>query len=178
MSIITILDEIGENGPLILMIISIFLLWSRQNQLIYCIIGTFANSLLNVFLKGFFQQPRPSVDIDSKIFKLALKNGKGTIFKNGMPYNIFGMPSGHAQLCLFYTVFVFMCLRQYNILIVYLLISLLTVHQRVKHSHHTILQVFAGGIVGTFVGYALYILTNNNIKGCIKKKPDDNARIY
>jgi membrane-associated phospholipid phosphatase len=174
---ITILDEIGEKGPLILMIMSIFLLWSRKNQLIYCIIGTFANSFLNVFLKGFFQQLRPSVNIDSKIFQLALKNGKRFIFKNGIPYNIFGMPSGHAQLCLFYTVFVFMCLRQYNILGVYLLISLLTAYQRVKHSHHTILQVFAGGIVGICVGYVTYILTNNNIKGLIKKKPDDNAPI-
>ena len=174
---ITILDEIGEKGPLILMIMSIFLLWSRKNQLIYCIIGTFANSFLNVFLKGFFQQLRPSVNIDSKTFQLALKNGKRFIFKNGIPYNIFGMPSGHAQLCLFYTVFVFMCLRQYNILGVYLLISLLTAYQRVKHSHHTILQVFAGGIVGICVGYVTYILTNNNIKGLIKKKPDDNAPI-
>jgi membrane-associated phospholipid phosphatase len=177
MSIITILDEIGENGPLILMITSIFLLGSHPNQVIYCIIGTFANTLLNVFLKGFFQQPRPSVDIDSKIFKLALKNGKGTIFKNGIPYNIFGMPSGHAQLCLFYTVFVFMCLRQYNILIVYLLISLLTAYQRVKHNHHTQLQVFVGGIVGICVGYVTYLLTTNNIKGYIKKKTDDNAPI-
>jgi membrane-associated phospholipid phosphatase len=177
MSIITILDEIGENGPLILMIISIFLLWLRKNQLIYCIIGTFASSFLNVFLKNFFQQLRPSADIDSKTLQIALKNGKRFIFRNGIPYNIFGMPSGHAQLCLFYTVFVFMCLRQYNILGVYLLISLLTAYQRVKHSHHTILQVLVGGIVGMCLGYVTYILTNNNIKGCIKKKPDDNAPI-
>ena len=177
MSIITILDEIGEKGPLILMLTSIFLLRSRPNQLIYCIIGTFANSLLNVFLKGFFQQLRPSANIDSKTFQLALKNGKRFIFKNGIPYNIFGMPSGHAQLCLFYTVFVFMCLRQYNILSVYLLISLLTAYQRVNNSHHTILQVFAGSIVGICVGYLTYLLTSNNIKGCLKKKPDDNAPI-
>ena len=170
MSIITILDEIGEKGPLILMITSIFLLWSRKNQLIYCIIGTCANFLLNIFLKGVFQHPRPSDHTDTKLFQLALKNGQRFIFKNGIPYDIFGMPSGHAQACLFYTVFVFMCLRQYNILIVYLLISLLTAYQRVKHSHHTILQVFAGSIVGICVGYVTYILTNNNIKGFIKKK--------
>ena len=177
MSIITILDEIGEKGPLILMITSIFLLWSRKNQLIYCIIGTCANFLLNIFLKGVFQHPRPSDHTDTKLFQLALKNGQRFIFKNGIPYDIFGMPSGHAQACLFYTVFVFMCLRQYNILIVYLLISLLTAYQRVKHSHHTILQVFAGSIVGICVGYVTYILTNNNIKGFIKKKTDDNAPI-
>jgi membrane-associated phospholipid phosphatase len=177
MSIITILDEIGEKGPLILMITSIFLLWSRKNQLIYCIIGTFANLLLNVFLKGMFQQPRPSEHTDSKLFQLALKNGKRFIFKNRMPYDIFGMPSGHAQLCLFYTVFVFMSLRQYNILGAYVLMSLLTVYQCIKHSHHTILQVFIGGIVGIFVGYITYLLTNNNIKGFIKQKPDDNAPI-
>ena len=175
--IITILDEIGENGPLILMITSIFLLWSHKNQLIYCIIGTFANLLLNIFLKGLFQQPRPSDHTDTKIFQLALKSGKRFIFKNGIPYDIFGMPSGHAQLCIFYTVFVFMCLRQYNILTMYLLISLLTAYQRIKHSHHTILQVFVGGIVGICAGYVTYILTTNNIKGFIKRKPDDNGPI-
>ena len=175
--LITILDEIGERGPLILMITSIFLLWSRKNQLIYCIIGTFANLLLNIILKGFFQQPRPSDNINSKLFQLALKNGKTFIFKNGIPVSIFGMPSGHMQFCLFYTIFVFICLRKYNILMVYLVISLLSAYQRIKHNHHTILQVFAGGIVGIFAGYATYILTNNNIKGTIKSKPDDNARI-
>ena len=177
MIIITILDEIGEKGPLILMIMSIFLLWSRQNQLIYCIIGTFANLLLNIVLKGFFQQPRPEDNINNKLFQLAIKNGEHIIFKNGIPHSIFGMPSGHAQLCLFYTVFVFMCLRQYNILYVYLLIYALTVYQRVKYSHHTILQVFVGSIVGICIGYATYIFTTNNIKGRIKLKPDDYAPI-
>ena len=46
--IITILDEIGENGPLILMLTSIFLLWSHPNQVIYCIIGTGVNLLFNL----------------------------------------------------------------------------------------------------------------------------------
>jgi membrane-associated phospholipid phosphatase len=177
MIIISILDEIGEKGPLILMVMSIFLLWSRQNQLMYCIIGTFANLLLNIGLKGFFQQPRPSDHTDTKIFQLAIKNGKTFIFKNGIPYSIFGMPSGHTQLCLFYTAFVFMCLKQYNILYAYLLISALTVYQRIKYSHHTIFQVFVGSIVGICVGYATYLLTTNNIKGRIKHKPDDNAPI-
>jgi len=177
MSFITILDELGEKGPLILMIMSIFLLWSRQNQLIYCIIGAFANMLLNVCLKGFFQQPRPSDNKNTKLFQLTLKNGKTFIFKNGIPYSIFGMPSGHMQSCLFFTVFVFMCLRQYNILYVYLLISALTAYQRVKNNHHTIFQVFVGSIVGICVAYATYLLTTTNIKGRIKQKPDDNAPI-
>lgn len=177
MIIITILDEIGQNGPLILMIMSIFLLWSRQNQLIYCIIGTFANLLLNICLKGFFQQPRPSDNINTKLFQLAIKNGKSFIFKNGIPHSIFGMPSGHAQACLFYTAYVFMCLRQYNILYVYLLISALSAYHRVKYRHHTIFQVFVGSIVGIFIGYAAYLFTTNNIKGRIKPKPDDYAPV-
>ena len=175
--IFTLLDEIGEKGPLILMITTIVVLWSNKNQLIYCMIGSCVNLLLNIFLKGIFQQPRPSENTDTKTFQLALKNGKRFIFKNGIPYDIFGMPSGHAQLCLFLTTFVFLCLRQYNILLVYLLVSLLSAYQRVKHSHHTILQVVVGGIVGIFMGYITYIMSNNNIKGLIKKKPDDNARI-
>ena len=118
----TLLDEIGEKGPLILMIISVFLLWSRKNQLIYFIIGSFVNLLINIFLKGIFQQPRPSDNIDTKTFNLALKNGNQFIFKNGIPYDIFGMPYGHVQLCLFYTTFVFLSLNQYNIISIYLLI--------------------------------------------------------
>jgi len=175
--LITILDEIGEKGPIILMLMSIFLLWSRQNQLIYCIIGAFVNLLLNIVLKGFFQQPRPSDNKNTKLFQLAVKNGNTFIFNNGIPHSIFGMPSGHMQLCLFYTAFVFMSLRQYNILYVYLLISAVTAYQRVKHSHHTIFQVFVGSIVGICVGYAAYILTANKMKGRITFKPDDYAPI-
>lgn len=174
---VTLLDEIGEKGPLILRIITIFVLWSRKNQLIYCMIGSFVCLLLNVFLKGIFQQPRPSDNTDTKTFQLALKNGKRFIFKNGMPYSIFGMPSCHVQSCLFFTAFVFLCLRQYNILFIYVLISLLSAYQRVKYNHHTILQVVVGGIVGICLAYVTYILATNNIKGLIKHKLDDNARI-
>ena len=175
--IVTLLDEIGERGPVILRIITIFVLWSRKNQLIYCMIASFASLLLNVLLKGIFQEPRPSDNTDTKTFQLALKNGKRFIFKDGLPYSIFGMPAGHTQLCLFFTTFVFLCLRQYNILCIYLLISILTAYQRVKHRHHTVLQVVVGGIVGILLAYVTYILATNNIKGFIKLKPDDNARI-
>ena len=173
--IISIIDEIGEHGPLILIIMSIFLLWSNKNQLIYCIIGNLANVLINMVLKGIFQQPRPCDN--PKTFKLALKNGNSFYFKNGIPFNLFGMPSGHAQSCLFSTMFIFMCLRQYNILGVYLLISILTAYQRIKYSYHTLLQVLVGGIVGICVGYIAYRLTNNTIKGVVRAKRDDNAYI-
>jgi membrane-associated phospholipid phosphatase len=175
--IVTLLDEIGERGPIILRIITIFVLWSRKNQLIYCMIGSFVCFLLNIALKGIFQQPRPSDNTDTKTFHLALKNGKRFFFKNGIPDSIFGMPSGHTQICLFFTTFVFLSLKQYNILCVYVLISLLTAYQRVKHNHHTILQVVVGGIVGICLAYVTYILATNNIKGLIKQKLDDNALI-
>jgi membrane-associated phospholipid phosphatase len=168
-----IIYEIGNYGPIILKLYSLYLLWGKDNLIAYYLIGSVINIILNLILKGLLQQPRPSED--PKQFALALKHGKRFIFKNGIPYDIFGMPSGHAQSCFFSTVFVFLSMKKYNLLFIYLLISLITIYQRVKYNYHTVWQVLIGAFIGMLFGYCMYFLLQQKLKGLIREKPDDDA---
>jgi membrane-associated phospholipid phosphatase len=167
--------EVGTYGPIILFFLSLYLLWDKSNLLFYYIIGIFLNCILNLVLKGIFQQPRPSEDY--KKFDLALKNGKRFIFKNGVPFDIFGMPSGHAQSVLYSAVFIYFSLKKLNILYFYLFISLITMMQRISYNYHTIFQVIVGAFVGAGFGYLLYNLAKNKMKNIIREKPDDYGPI-
>lgn len=169
--LLNLFDEIGSYGPLFLLFYSVYLLWDKHNFFFYYIVGIFVNAILNLVLKGIIQQPRPTDDVN--MFNLALTHGKRFIFKNGIPYDIFGMPSGHAQSCIFSTVFIYLVLRQKNILFIYCIISLITFLQRISFNHHTSLQVFVGSIVGFGFAYFMYSLAKEKIKGNIKEKPDD-----
>ena len=164
-------NKIGSYGHIIVLLLSLYLLWNKENLFFYYSVGFFADSLLNLILKGIFQHPRPSEDIN--IFNLALSHGKRFIFKDGMPHDVFGMPSGHTESIVFSTVFIYLALRKKNILYLYLFLSLLTMCQRVIYNHHTVAQVFAGAIVGALFGYFVYFLSREKIKGHITEKLDD-----
>ena len=166
-----LLNEIGGYGPLILIVLSVYLLWNKRNLLFYYIIGGFFNAILNLVLKGIFQQPRPSEDYDK--FNLVLKNGQRFIFKNGIPFDVFGMPSGHSQSSLFSAIFIFLSLKNLNILSVYLFISFIIMAQRVAFNHHTINQVIVGAIVGGLFGYSMFYMAQNKLMGVIREKIDD-----
>lgn len=169
-------DEMGNSyGPLFLVFLSMFLLWDNHNLFFYYTIGVFVNTILNTILKGIIQQPRPTEDV--KKFNLALGNGKRFLFKDGIPFNIFGMPSGHAQNVIFSTIFIYLSLRQEKIFYFYLLLSLLIVFERVSSKYHTILQVLVGAIIGGWFGYFVYYLAREKIKGHITEKKDDNGPI-
>ena len=168
-------NKIGGNGPIILNFLSIYLLRDKNNLFFYYIIGAFVNAILNLILKGIFQQPRPSEDYDK--FNLALKNGKRFIFKNGVPLDVFGMPSGHAQAALYSTVFIYLALQKTNILYLYLLFSLLIITQRVIYNHHTVFQVIVGAFIGALFGYFVFSLVEKKIKNRIREKPDDFGTI-
>jgi len=170
-----IIYEIGTYGPGILFCYSLYLLWEKENLVAYYGIGVVLNALLNLILKGLLQQPRPSED--PKQFALALKHGKRFIFNNGIPHDIFGMPSGHAQSCFFSTAFVFLSIKKYNSLLIYLLISFVTMYQRVEYNYHTVWQVIIGAIVGILVAFCMYYLSEQKLKGLIREKPDDDAPI-
>jgi membrane-associated phospholipid phosphatase len=170
--ITSLIYEIGNYGPIILFFYSLFLLSSKKNLLSYYILGIFLNTILNLILKVTFQQPRPSDN--PKTFDLALKKGKYLLFKNGIPFDIFGMPSGHTQSSIFSTTFVFLSIKKYNSLIIYILLSLITMYQRVKYNFHTIFQVLVGSFVGFLFGFLFYYLSQEKIKGLIREKKDDN----
>lgn len=164
-------NKFGMFGPVILYFCSIYLLWNKPNLFFYYNIGFFINALLNLIIKGIIQEPRPSEDL--KTFHLALTHGKRFLFKDGMPHDIFGMPSGHAQSSLFSTMFIYLSFRKQNLLWAYLVVSFLTMFQRVVYKHHTILQVIIGAVVGCAFGYFVYFLAREKIKGHITEKADD-----
>jgi len=168
-------NQFGTYGPIFLIIISMNLLWNKDNLFFYYIIGVFSDAIINLIAKGYIQQPRPSEDITQ--FNLALMHGKRFLFKDGLPYDIFGMPSGHVQSCFFSTTFIYLSLKKNNTLYLYLITSLLISMQRVIYNYHTLLQVIVGSIIGTIIGYCFYILARGKITGRITEKPDDYGPI-
>ena len=167
----TIFDRFGQYGPIILIIYSCYLLWDKSNLFFYYVVGIFINAILNLIIKGIIQEPRPSEDL--KTFELSLKNGNRFLFKDGIPHDIFGMPSGHTQSSLFSTIFIFLSLKNLNILRIYLLISFIIMAQRVAFNYHTINQVIVGAIVGGLFGYSMFYMAQNKLMGVIREKIDD-----
>lgn len=165
------LKKIGENGPIILLFLTIFLLRNKHNFLFYYILFFIISLFLNLFLKGVIQQPRPS--IDTKTFNLMMRNKERYIYKHGIPYDIFGMPSGHSQSVLLSTIFIYLVLHDIKIAGLYLFIILITLTQRVIDNHHTILQVIVGSFIGCIVGYLAYKMAELNLKGKTTAKIDD-----
>jgi membrane-associated phospholipid phosphatase len=95
------------------------------------------------------------------------------VFKSGIPYDIFGMPSGHAQMAFYSTTFIYLSLKNLSILCGFLFISLLTISQRVVFNYHTPLQVLVGAIAGLLMGYLVYDMARNKIAARISEKMDD-----
>jgi membrane-associated phospholipid phosphatase len=174
-TISTIVKKIGEFGPLILLVTSIILLRNKTTMLTYYILFFIFSILLNIILKSVLQQPRPS--IDEKTFNTMLKHKDRYVYKHGMPYDIFGMPSGHSQSVIFSTVYIYFALRDVKTTIAYLVVTLITLSQRVIDNHHTILQVVIGSTIGILLGYSGYVLSKKNIQGKLTNKKEDYGPI-
>ncbi len=168
-----LLYDLGEYGPIILVFISWYLLRDHKNLFFYYTVGIFLNSIINIILKGIIQQPRPMYDSDK--VRLLKTYGKHYFFQNGIPFDIFGMPSGHAQTCLFSTIYIYLVFKKIEYLYIYIPLSILTCYQRVQLSYHSISQVLVGTLVGSLFAYIVYIFGMENIKGKIREKPDDFA---
>lgn len=167
--------NLGKYGPIILIIISWYLIWNNENLFFYYTCGIFASALINIILKGIIQQPRPMFD-DKKI-KLAKTYKKTYFYQNGIPFDIYGMPSGHAQMSFFTISFMYLSLKKTYILYSYLFFSLMICVQRVKFEYHTIQQVIVGSMVGSLLGYVIYNMAREKIQNIITEKPDDAAPI-
>jgi membrane-associated phospholipid phosphatase len=169
--IYTVFNYLGNFAPFILLLFSLYLLSNKQNLQFYYLVGLLINTILNLVLKGIIQQPRPFDD--EKKFNLAVKNIPETIFKDGIPFNIFGMPSGHAQMALYSTVYIYLSLKNINVLLFYIFMSLIIIVQRVISKSHSIFQVVVGAFIGSFMGYTAFYFAETVIKGRIREKPDD-----
>ena len=162
-------DCIGYFGPQILFLVTIFFIRAKPTFLFWYIIGYLLNIGINIVLKLWIQEPRPSED--RALFHISLTHGKRIGFDQ------YGMPSGHAQQVFYSTLFVTLLLKNYWITIVYSLISVCTAIQRVQYKNHTISQVIWGSIVGAIVGTVFYYVAAKKLIGIITNKQDDNAPI-
>jgi membrane-associated phospholipid phosphatase len=169
------IHNFGKSGPFVLFVYSVYLLWNKSNLLYYYICGIFLDAILNLVLKGIIKEPRPSED--PKLFNVALKHSIRFKFIDGYPYDVFGMPSGHAQSSFFSTVFIYLALKDIKITILYLIVSLLTMYQRVLFNSHTVLQVLAGALVGILFGGFIHLMARQKIMGKLRAKKDDNGPI-
>jgi len=171
----SLLYQIGAYSPFILTITTWCLLWGNSTLFFYYTLGIVANLLLNVVLKGIIQEPRPI--FDSKKVSLAINHSKHFFYQNGIPFDMFGMPSGHAQSVFFSFVFVYLALknshRRRDILFLYLIFILLTCYHRIHSEFHSISQVFVGALVGASFAYFVFTYSQSNLKGFIREKPDD-----
>lgn len=168
-----IINSIGSYGPLLLFFQSTYFLQKKPNYMIYYIIGFILNGFINILLKGIIKQPRPF--IDPEIHNLALTYLRRFMFKDGILFDIYGMPSGHAQSVMFSTTFMYLVLKNKFITFLYFLISLITFYQRVEQNMHTLPQVLAGGLFGVCTGGLFYYLGQRNLIGNLKEKVDDFA---
>jgi membrane-associated phospholipid phosphatase len=171
----SILYELGAYGPIILLLISWYVLWHYDNLFFYFNVGLIANDVLNMILKGLIQEPRPIVD-NEKV-SLLKKHAKEYFFQNGIPFNLFGMPSCHAQMASFMTVFIYLSLKHTNLLYFYLGFSLFICYQRVNSRYHSVSQVIVGSLVGSVFAYIVYQLAREKIKGKIRERDDDNGPV-
>ena len=167
-----IFESIGNNGPYIMIFTSFGLLFSKPRMLFYFVVGVFFNFIVNMILKGVIKQPRP--EFNTKAFNIALHtNSMRYIFG----YDIYGMPSSHAQMAFFTSVFIYLSIKHTNFLYLYIIISLFICYQRIKIQYHSISQIVVGAIVGSGFGYLVYQLAREKIKGRIREKPDDDGPI-
>ena len=162
-----LIDYLGMTAPLVLFIISVFLLQNKIKYLLVYIAGSILNNILNAILKYAIKEPRPSKD--SRILTIAIAN------ENRISFDKYGMPSGHAQNCGFNLAFITLVLNNSFITGLYLVISFISLCQRYKYSNHTILQLIIGFILGLGFGYMIYHVGNKWIKGNLTMKFDDFA---
>ena len=165
-------NKVGENGPIILIFANIFAMFKKVHFQFYYVLFTLISALLNAVLKPIFKHPRPS--IDEETFRAVLKRNERFIKRHGHLYDIFGMPSGHMQSVIYSTLFNYLVFHNSQMTSVFLLISLITMIQRVVYNHHTFLQVIIGGCIGVMVACVAYYLARNNVAGNFSIKPDDN----
>lgn len=171
----SILYELGEYGPALLILLSWWLLWGRENLFFYYTVGLAVNIVINLLLKGMIQEPRPM--FDTRKVRILKTHGKSYFFQNGIPFDVFGMPSGHAQTVFYSTAFLWLSLKEWRWMYVCLPLSLLTCYQRVEYLFHTFSQVVVGSIAGIAIARGMYQLGREKMKNKIREKSDDYGPI-
>ena len=146
-----IFDNFGYYGPLLLLITTICLVWSRTRLLLLYISFFIINSFLNKILKLLIREPRPQGQIIFNDHELSTGSEE------------YGMPSGHAQSVAFSSMFSYLITKSPKILMGTSFISAMTIYQRYKYKRHTIGQLFVGTILGGLVGVLCNKIYTSNV---------------
>ena len=160
---------IGYLTPVILLVVTVFLLRNKTVYFNFFFYGYFVNIIINSLLKFILKTPRPVNDW--KILELGITHTKRIGFDK------YGMPSGHAQHCGFVLAFATLVFQNPLITSSYSILSLICLYQRYLYQNHTIGQIIIGFIVGLIIGYLFYEMAFKKLVGNIKRRPDDNAPI-
>ncbi len=146
-----ILYKIGYYSIFIIPVSTVIYLYFATNiyLTLYYICYWISNHFINTLLKHIIKHPRPSHSVN--------------IIENDSKYDPYGMPSGHAQHCLFTLSFLIEFANKYFIVGVYIL-SFLAPIQRLHYRKHTITQLFVGCVFGTLIGQCSYLLYKNSNK--------------
>lgn len=151
-----IIYNIGVSAPYFIFIFSLYILRLKNNYLsIYCI-GYVINIILNILLKFIIKEPRPLQD-------KMLYNIFNELDKH-VPFNSYGMPSGHAQLTAYTLTYLYLVTKSMSVLCFTLFLISITIFQRVLSKKHSIKQVLVGTIIGIGLGYFFYKYANKLIR--------------
>lgn len=145
-----VLDSVGYNGPRILFMLTILSIWKRSFYLYFYVLFYFMNDLLNPFLKNIIREPRPK----------GYGDNLETYYKYDDGPHKYGMPSGHSQSVFYSITFLWLVVKSPLLLIMSLSIGSLTLYQRYTNKKHSLLQLLGGAIVGIFVAYITYYISN------------------
>jgi len=171
-----LLDFIGEFGPIILFGITVFLLRFKTNLLVYYCAGMLLKSVFNALLKVIIQAPRPIED--PQLFNSMLQYSRLHRPYYQLPYDKYGMPSGHSSSVFYSTIFVHLAFRDVRTTSFFLLVSLITLFQRVNNLFHSIPQIIAGTLLGILVGWGTFYMATLNKMGSLQRKQDDFAPMF
>jgi membrane-associated phospholipid phosphatase len=167
------INQLGQYGKQIIGGASLLILLKIGNAtaLGYYSLGSLICILTNIILKILIKQPRPKDDQAN--FNFLIQHNKR------IPYDKFGMPSGHAQFMVYTLVFMSYATRGYKyywwLMSFFTLLTINTIIQRVRYDYHTVNQVLVGSLIGILFGVGTYYVTKSKLRGKMSAKEDDNA---
>lgn len=170
-TIFNLFSYIGVKGYYILFFVSLFLLRNSHNFLALYLAGFGFNYIVNLMLKSILKQPRPNEN--EALFNIHV------LHRKHLGFDHYGMPSRHAQLTVFSTIFIYLSLQSHkyihSIFLFYIIMTIISCSQRVVFNEHTVMQVLVGGACGAVLAYIFFTFSTSLITGKLRFKPDDFA---
>jgi membrane-associated phospholipid phosphatase len=146
-----VFDQIGYYGPILLLITTICLIWSRTSLLLFYMLFFMINYCINGSLKLIIREPRPDGNIVFNSHEITTGSER------------YGMPSGHAQSVAFSSMFSYLITKSTKILMGTSFISAITIYQRYKYKRHTIGQLFVGTLIGGLMAVLCHKIYTSNV---------------